>query len=78
LFPYLQEIINEFPYELDKITLTPAALHLLEVSEDANLLEENQKKIPSYCGKDPMGIYLGTAGSSDGIIIIDMSGEGTR
>jgi hypothetical protein len=43
--PYLQDIVNEFQHELDKITSTPAALHWFEVSEDAKLLDRNQRNI---------------------------------
>jgi hypothetical protein len=44
MIPYLQDIVNEFPNELDKITSTPAALYLFEVSEDAKLLDSIQRK----------------------------------
>jgi predicted Rdx family selenoprotein len=44
MYPYLQEIVDEFPYYLEKVVLTPAAPHLFEISEDATPLSDDKRK----------------------------------
>jgi hypothetical protein len=45
MIPYLQEIVNEFPYELEKSATTPAAPHLFETSDTSKLLSKEQQKV---------------------------------
>jgi hypothetical protein len=45
MIPYLQEIVNEFPYELEKLATTPAAPQLFEISDTSKLLSVEQQKV---------------------------------
>jgi hypothetical protein len=45
MIPYLQEIVNKLPYELEKSATTPAAPHLFETSDTSKLLPKEQQKV---------------------------------
>jgi hypothetical protein len=44
MIPYLQENVNKFPYELEKLATSPAVPYLFEVSDTSKLLSVEQQK----------------------------------
>jgi hypothetical protein len=45
MIPYLQEIVNKFPYELEKLATTLAIPHLFEASDTSKILPKEQQKV---------------------------------
>jgi hypothetical protein len=44
MIPYLQEIVDEFPFDIGKPASTPAANHLFDVSDTSTPLSEKERK----------------------------------
>jgi hypothetical protein len=42
---YLTEAIEDFPEDIDRVVISPAALHLFDVDEDCKKLEEKKREI---------------------------------
>jgi hypothetical protein len=45
MIEYLQEIVEEFPFDLSNKAVTPAGPHLFDKDEDSILLDNEKSKI---------------------------------